>query len=181
MIISVTWALYWQLTWFRSRCWRERNWWDWLLSIKTQIICSRVLLSNCRWNSSFNMMNPKTQSSTMIDFSDSRGQYHFVSGDTNAFHVSEEKPSHMSQQTGNPPCQGGSGQSGASTQGSHRSSGIRGEAGRCDKAACCHQTFQTSIAILQKDQKVWGGVLRHYFSCDKPTWSCHGSCKRVYT
>lgn len=53
---------------------------------------------------------------------------------------------------------------GASTQGSNCSSGIRGEAGRCDKAACSHQTFHASIAILQKDQKVWGGVLCHCFS-----------------
>lgn len=36
MVISVTSSFYWQLTWFRCRCWRERNWWDWLCSIKTQ-------------------------------------------------------------------------------------------------------------------------------------------------
>jgi len=103
-------------------------------------------------------MNLKKQSNTMIDFSDSCGQCHFVSGDTNASHGSGEEPSHALLETDSSSLLGRL----RAEQSLHSMLplllGEGCEAGRHDKAASLHQTFQKSAAILQKDQKVQGVV-----------------------
>ena len=183
-IISVTSALYWQLTWFRCRCWRERNWWGWLLSIKTQIICSRVLLSNCRWNSLFNMMNPKKQSHTMINFSDTCGQDHFISGDANAFHLSGEEPSCVLQKTGSsPPAEEAQGRAGPPRRAPTAPQALGVKLVGVTKQPVLIKPFRQVLPSCKRSRNcVWGGCIMPLLQlCDKPRWSCHGSCKCVYT
>lgn len=113
-------------------------------------------------------MNQKNQSNTRIDFSDSCRRCHFVSGDTNAFHVSGEEPSGALQKPGSSAGRGCSGQSrcrrGSPT--APRALGVK--LAGVTKQLVLSKPFGQVLPSCKRTRKcdgVWGGVLCHYFSC----------------
>lgn len=180
MIISVTLALYWQLIWFRCRCWRKGTGETGYSQLKLGSFaqeCSYPTADETPYSTQWIQKNKATPWSSSLTVVGSVISYQ----ETRMLSTYQERNRPACyRKLATPPCRGSSGQSESSAQGSHRSRALGVKLVGVTKQPVLIKLFRRVLPSCKRTRKCgrWC-IIALLQLCDKP--SCHGSCKCVYT